>query len=196
MHPYARINDEEEARQEAKSGGPHRFQLAPGPIQSESQMREPVKGLDRQEAPRVGEFERAGRSTAHLALFRSGNPYATHHYFPPDDLLVSDDATSKAALDSDAIGIPKGAFRQICYSIFRSYMPNLERGKLRSHHRDFVARNESQPAAIRRKIVDALQKYSLASIPGLLPHFNREDDVFTESKLKKIEESVLRPNVG
>lgn len=92
-------------------------------------------------------------------------------------------ASRKASLPS----VSKVEFRRRCRLIFSQYIPALERGKIRSHHRDFISRNESRTPEERGMILEALQRYDLSTIPGLSAQFNRERDPFTERKLRKIE---------
>ena len=66
----------------------------------------------------------------------------------------------------------------------------MERGQLRPHHRDFIARNESQPGDVRFALIEKLQRYDLAAVPGLTSQFNRERDALTEKKLLEIEKAV------
>jgi hypothetical protein len=82
----------------------------------------------------------------------------------------------------------KATFRAECQRIFRPYIPELEAGKLKQHHRDFITRNEDQPAVIRARLIAELRKYDLSG-SGLSPQFNRERDVFTEEKLRLIEKA-------
>src|SRR5437879_5123891 len=52
----------------------------------------------------------------------------------------------------------KSQFQSGCRSIFRRYIPPLEKGQLRAHHRAFILRNESRPPAIRHALLSKLQK--------------------------------------
>lgn len=81
------------------------------------------------------------------------------------------------------------AFEDQCRSIFRPYIPPEDRGHLRSHHRDFIARNRARSPRRRYLLVEQLRKYDLSNISGISPKFNREN-VFTEEKLKEVERSV------
>lgn len=81
----------------------------------------------------------------------------------------------------------KAEFQARCRAIFAGYMPALERGRLRDHHRDFVLRNESRSPDMRYRLLAQLSKYDLSAHTGLTGRFNRERDVFTEQKLRAIE---------
>ena len=196
-NPYRNINDEGEARHEGAAPGLDSLQLALGLDPSASCGPQSVRQTVQQPPPDLDPSESNRRSPAHLALFRSGNPYATHYYFPEGELdasLATSNSGSESAHSPATTGLSQEAFRRLCTAIFRGYIPKLEQGRLRAHHREFIARNESRSPSIRRALISELQKYNLASIPGLVPQFNREDDVFTEAKLRTIEEAVRRLN--
>jgi transposase len=86
----------------------------------------------------------------------------------------------------------KAEFRAKCRRIFEQYIPALEKGRLREHHRDFILRNESRSAATRYLLLRGLEKYDLSTVPGLRAHFNRERESLTAEKLKQIERMVDR----
>jgi len=86
--------------------------------------------------------------------------------------------------------VSQAAFRRQSRAVFRRYIPKAEAGKLRPHHRDFIERNVGRPPQQRQRLLDELRRYDLASIPGLTAHFNREREIFTESKLAQIERLV------
>lgn len=81
----------------------------------------------------------------------------------------------------------KAEFQAKSRAIFSSYMPALERGKLRDHYRDFILRNESRSPEMRFRLLTQLSKYDLSTSVGLTGRFNRERDVLTEQKLRAIE---------
>lgn len=81
----------------------------------------------------------------------------------------------------------KAEFQARCRAIFAGYIPALERGRLRDHHRDFILRNESRSSEMRYRVLAQLSKYDLSAHAGLTGRFNRERDVFTEQKLRAIE---------
>ena len=84
----------------------------------------------------------------------------------------------------------KVEFRSQCRRIFRQYIPDLEKGRLRLHHRDFISRNESRSPEIRNDLVSHLRKYDLSQISGVSGQFNRERQALTEEKLRAIERLV------
>ena len=86
--------------------------------------------------------------------------------------------------------ISKSAFQVRCRAIFRGYIPNQEKGRLRPHHREFIARNESRSAVERFAILVELSKYDLSDMHGASTQFNRERDTLTERKLSAIEKIV------
>ncbi len=83
--------------------------------------------------------------------------------------------------------LSKAEFRAGCRRIFSQYIPALEKGRLRTHHRDFITRNESNSPARRHRLVKHLEKYDISKTQGITAHFNREREPLTEEKLKKIE---------
>jgi hypothetical protein len=131
------------------------------------------------------------------AAARMGNPY--YHAQDDDSAAIpaplepdvsadaSNSSASHAASAATERTMSKVAFRRACASIFAAYIPDAERGRLRSHHKAFIARNEARSADTRYGLVIELRKYDLSSIPGLTGHFNRERDPFTEQKLQSIE---------
>ena len=126
------------------------------------------------------------------------NPYATTYFRPPADLLSPDaqlPASASATGDaspSDTGGISKDAFVKRCRAIFARYVPSVAGGKLSLHQRAFIARNEGRSPRSRKMLVAALERYDLASMPGLTPQFNRERGGFSEAKLNAIEAEVLK----
>ena len=87
--------------------------------------------------------------------------------------------------------LSKENFRTGCRRIFRGYIPELEKGRLRQYHRDFIDRNENRPARIRYLLLGELTKYDLSNVQGIRPHFNRERTTLTEEKLRSIERLVV-----
>lgn len=83
--------------------------------------------------------------------------------------------------------LSKVEFRAKCRRIFIPYIPALEKGKLRKHHRDFISRNESRSAPMRHRLVVLLERYDILQVPGINAQFNREREVFTKEKLNQIE---------
>lgn len=86
--------------------------------------------------------------------------------------------------------LSKKDFQTKCRRILMQYVPAEERRVLRSHHRDFVTRNESRSAEDRFLLVHHLSKYDLSNTGNYLPHFNRERDPLTVKKLKEIEKKI------
>lgn len=81
-------------------------------------------------------------------------------------------------------------FRARCSRIFRQYIPVLEHGKLRTHYRDFIVRNESSSPSKRYRLVRHLEKYDLSTVQGVTARFNREREPLTDEKLRQIERLV------
>lgn len=87
-------------------------------------------------------------------------------------------------------GLSKTEFRLGCRVIFRYYIPALENGRLRAHHREFITRNESSSGQKRFRLYSELKRYDLSPITGITPRFNRERDALTDAKLRDIERIV------
>jgi hypothetical protein len=68
--------------------------------------------------------------------------------------------------------------------------PEVEKRRIRDHHRDFILRNELSSATKRYRVLQELRRYDLSAVHGIQAHFNRERDVFTEAKLRSIENDV------
>lgn len=86
--------------------------------------------------------------------------------------------------------LSKTEFRSACRAIFRYYIPAIENGRLRAHHREFITRNESCSGEKRFRLHAELKRYDLSSIPGIIPQFNRERDALTDAKLREIERII------
>jgi hypothetical protein len=86
--------------------------------------------------------------------------------------------------------LSKTEFRSACRAVFGNYIPAIENGRLRAHHREFITRNESCSGEKRFRLYSELKRYDLTSIPGITPQFNRERDAFTGAKLQEIERVV------
>jgi hypothetical protein len=122
---------------------------------------------------------------------RSENPYSRHYYLAHE--ASEADAHEKVAKSpaTPTVGtLSKSSFQQQVRAIFRPYIPAAEGGRLRDHHREFIARNESQSARTRYRLVAQLRRYDLADLPQIKPLFNREDAIFTKEKLAEIERLV------
>jgi len=87
--------------------------------------------------------------------------------------------------------VSKSDFITGCRKIFRPYIPSVERGRLRPHHRDFIIRNQNRSPSERYLLLKALSKYDLTVLRGMETRFNREDGDLTDRKLKQIEQSVV-----
>lgn len=127
----------------------------------------------------------ADRRRAYIRLL--GNQYASLSLV--DQLEEETPAVLQKATGSRR-ACSKAEFRATCRKIFLGYIPALENGKLREHHRDFITRNESRSPDVRYRLLVELQKYDLSSHPGLRAQFNRERDIWTEEKLRKIEKDT------
>lgn len=152
-------------------------------------------------------------------LRKSGNPYAAHYYDPSGqeqartakefyhlsenphareyylgDVAVEAHAASLPDIDGevavDRKRLSKSDFEAGCRAVFRRYMPEMERSKLRPHHQDFIRRNSAASPERRYALLQELRRYDLTNETGLRTYFNREEDAFTEAKLRKIEESA------
>ena len=122
---------------------------------------------------------------------KSENPQAFHYYeSSPESDRGATEPTPAAEVTTTRCSMSKAEFRSQCRAIFRPYIPALEKGRLRAHHRDFVTRNESQSAEVRYALVQQLRRYDLSAVPGLTSQFNRERNALTEAKLIEIERAV------
>ena len=117
-------------------------------------------------------------------------PYVRHPYAYASMEVGSNISSSAIAKPPAKGALAKAEFRAKCRRIFEQYIPTIEKGRLRTHHRDFIARNESRSPATRYLLVNKLQKYDLSTVPGLKAHFNRERELLTDEKLKQIERLV------
>jgi hypothetical protein len=151
------------------------------------------------------------------ALRRLGNPYASlqvvevpefraltaeerayvrrlENQYAPLSIAIAEEQTSASVTslqtDSSTRGISKADFDKGCRRIFRQYIPALEKGRLRLHHRDFITRNIGRAPGIRYVLLDKLRTYDLGDIQGFQARFNRERDPFTDAKLREIELAV------
>ena len=117
------------------------------------------------------------------------NPYAKLSSGEEVDRETGTPSRSTKASIVEALppSLSKVQFRARCNRIFKQYIPALEKGRLRAHHRDFILRNESCSSKKRYRLVMQLEKYDLSKVEGIQAHFNRERDVLTEKKLKEVE---------
>jgi hypothetical protein len=120
------------------------------------------------------------------------DPYASLVVDDRAPVMASASAKLEAPREqSGQRGCSKAEFRARCRTIFGGYMPALEKGRLREHHRDFIVRNESRDPQVRSRLLSLLARYDLSTHPGLTGQFNRERDVFTEQKLRSIERDAV-----
>ena len=124
----------------------------------------------------------------------SENPYALHYYLGADeDAEAATRSSAAIAANPAARGrktLSKADFDSGCRSIFRRYMPEMERARLRPHHQDFIRRNVNCSPERRYALLEELRRYDLSAEGSLRTYFNREEDDFTEAKLLKIEGAV------
>lgn len=124
----------------------------------------------------------------------SENPYARHYYLGTDQdaeaaiRSLPTEASKPAAPARKTLS--KADFDSGCRSIFRRYMPVMERTKLRPHHQDFIRRNVNCSPERRYALLEELRRYDLSTEGNLSTYFNLEESPFTEAKLLKIEEAV------
>ena len=120
------------------------------------------------------------------------NPYASLYYFdPPEAATETRHAETPPELSTrKPPGLTKSRFEQRARAIFLLYVPPIERPRLRAHYRGFIDRNRDRTPQARWHLINRLEKYDLATIPGLNPQFNRERESLTAEKLLEIERSV------
>jgi len=121
------------------------------------------------------------------------NPYAKEQMLFDDhtDEVVAGAAAGSVAAAVVEAEITQREFEAECRRIFKQYIPAVEKGRIRDHHRDFIARNRSRSARQRARLLVELRKYDISSIKGLSAQFNRERDQLTVDKLAKIERNAL-----
>lgn len=120
----------------------------------------------------------------------SENPHAWHYYFDEPALQSFSTPDSVAVPTRPEGSLTQAEFEHRARAIFRPYIPAEERGKLRPHYREFIARNKSRSPQARYQLIDGLKKYDISTIPGLSPQFNREQESLTKEKLAEIEKLV------
>jgi len=121
-------------------------------------------------------------------------PYIRHPYalIPQEEEAeetseeTSFEAIAKISVSTTGGTLSKAEFRAGCRRIFGQYIPALEKGRLRTHHRDFITRNESSSPARRLRLVKHLERYDISKTQGFTAHFNRGEPL-TDEKLKQIE---------
>jgi hypothetical protein len=126
------------------------------------------------------------------------HPYVRHPYAliseAEEAQETASDPIAKLPVSPTRGTLSKAEFRARCRRIFQQYIPALEKGRLRTHHRDFITRNESRLPTTRHLLVGKLEKYDLSRVQGLTAHFNREREQLTDEKLKQIERLVGSDN--
>lgn len=130
-------------------------------------------------------------AAASLELRATENPYATIYFNERGASPDITPAVSKPGKTLRDLVMTQTEFERQCRRIFVAYIPAIEKGKLRPHHREFIERNRGRNAGDRARIVRELKKYDLSSEGGIRTHFNRERDVFTVDKLQQIERAAL-----
>ena len=107
-------------------------------------------------------------------------------------IVTSLEPTPLSLVESTRGTLSKAEFQARTRRIFKQYVPALEKGRLREHHRDFITRNDSCSPTRRYRLVKQLEKYDLSEVQGLKAQFNREREALTDEKLKQIERLVDR----
>jgi hypothetical protein len=120
-------------------------------------------------------------------LHKLENPHAFHAVMGDPEDHQGEGGRPRAAVSVPRRDASKSEFQRGCRRIFAQYIPAMERGRLREHHRDFILRNENAPSNRRSKLLASLARYDLSQVQGLNAQFNRERDVLTEAKLKAVE---------
>lgn len=120
-----------------------------------------------------------------------GNPYAKLSSGPEEveDRHIPSERSANSEIERPA-ALSKADFQTQCRDIFRPYIPHAEKGRLRAHHRRFIARHEARSPITRARLVRELRKYDISTLQGVRAYFNREREVFTDEKLKQIEHLV------
>lgn len=153
------------------------------------------------------------KETQSDALKRLGNPYAKLQFldnvietarilqnpYAKEQMLFDDYPEEILAGSSPGLAAEGGAeseatqreFESECRRIFRQYIPAVEKGRIRDHHRAFIDRNRSRSAKQRSGLLVELRKYDISGIKGISAQFNRERDKLTADKLAKIERDVI-----
>jgi hypothetical protein len=124
-----------------------------------------------------GAVVQPSKSPKELTLELTQNPWATLYNGADDPADASATVIPTQIMASVSSQLSKSEFRQACRAIFRCYIPAIEKGRIRDHHRDFIVRNESGSATRRFQVLEALRRYDLSSVPGFQAHFNRERDL-------------------
>lgn len=133
--------------------------------------------------------------TKWASVRKSQDPYAYYAVFgdqedaEPPALNIS----APTALPShQVVGLSKKDFHSACRRIFLQYTPQAEGQVLRPQYRDFIVRNEQRSPVERAGLVAELSRYDFHSSGNFKPHFNREQELLTQAKLREIEKTVLK----
>jgi hypothetical protein len=120
-----------------------------------------------------------------------GNQYALLSVALKDSSAPTEqgDRRTTAQRSTSKLSLSKEDFENECRRIFRQYIPAVEKGRLRRHHKEFIARNQSRGPIVRHELVEKLRRYDIAG--GVEARFNREREDITDAKLRKLELSVL-----
>lgn len=122
---------------------------------------------------------------------KTGNPYAALAFGDESDKADSQQSafeyTDNPKPSAKKQTASRAEFESECRRILRQYIPAIEGGRLRPHHRAFITRNASSAPVRRRLLLNELRKYDLSSVQGLRAHFNREQESLTDAKLKELE---------
>jgi len=100
-------------------------------------------------------------------------------------------STAPSTESSTKGALSKADFVDECRRIFVQYIPSVEKGRLRPHHRHFITRNQNRASAVRYALAHHLRRYDISNISGAAAQFNRERDELTDHKLKQIERLAL-----
>jgi hypothetical protein len=137
-------------------------------------------------APNQRELFAIAEAQVPLESIRSGNPYAN---VPFEDEERVRSGAPRVSMAERTQTSTKQEFREVSTLILSRYSPMFLRGRLRKHHREFIARNELKSPRARFAILGALRQFDLSSHSGLKTYLNREDDLLSEAQLKEVEES-------
>lgn len=134
--------------------------------------------------PSEAEREYARRQANQYTLLSVAIAQAGVPLIAPPSAVARQAGTEKTTLS-------KKDFVAECTRVFRPYIPAIEKGRLRRHHRDFITRNQNRSPAVRYALAHEVRKYDLSSLAGISAQFNRERDPLTDQKLKQIERLVI-----
>jgi hypothetical protein len=116
---------------------------------------------------------------------RQGNQYAKL------SITVLPREVDAAVVPHAPTSVSKKEFESECARVLRQYIPEAQHGRLRDHHRAFIARNASRPPKVRHELLAQIKKYDLSGIAGFQGRFNRENDQLTDEKLQQLERKIV-----